>query len=219
MVFRVILRLNGEYKSTLYRSTTVESAYKRYHKLLEENKTVLFPKKYVNHGKIKPVKYEISVTKITEEDDKFRLLRDDVGKSFVEPQLGDWTILASSNYEFEETFWLFGKSPVHERVTIHELIKPMMKDMGNLKTTKQIIVVHNKLLIYNENQFDMVICKCKKDAQRLHHALARATKNNNIKNLLFMGTATQATITRLYELIREKTGWPMSKIYRRTTRP
>jgi hypothetical protein len=94
-----------------------------------------------------------------------------------------------------------------------------MKDMGNLKTTKQIIVVHNKLLIYNENQFDMIICKCKKDAQRLHHALARATNNNNIKNLLFMGTATQATITRLYELIREKTGWPMSKIYRRTTRP
>jgi hypothetical protein len=219
MVFRVILRLDGQYKSTLFRSTKIESVYKRYHKLLEENNTVLFPKKYVNHGKIKPVKYEISVTKITEEGDKFRLLRDDVGKSYTEPQLGDWTILVSSEYNFEETFWLFGKSPVNERVTIHDIIKPLMKDMGNLKTTKQIIVVHNKLLLYNENQFDMVICKCKKDAQRLHHALAKAVKNNNIKNLLFMGTATQASITRLYELIKEKTGWPMSKVYRRTTRP
>lgn len=219
MVFRVILRVDGEYKSTLYRSSTVESAYKRYHKLLDENKTVLFPKKYVNHGKIKTVKYEISVTKVTEDGDKFRLLRDDLGKSYVENKLGDWTILASNEYYFEESFWLFGKSPVNERVTIHDIVKLLMKDVNSIKMTKQVIVVHNKLLIYNENQFDMVICKCKKDAQRLHHALAKAVSNNNIKNLLFMGTATQATISLLYTIIKEKTGWPMSKIYRRTTRP
>jgi hypothetical protein len=27
------------------------------------------------------------------------------------------------------------------------------------KMVKEIIVVYNKLIIYNENQFDMVICK------------------------------------------------------------
>jgi len=34
-----------------------------------------------------------------------------------------------------------------------------------------------------------------------------------------MGTASQATISRMYDLIKEKTGWPIQKIWRTTTRP
>ncbi len=84
---------------------------------------------------------------------------------------------------------------------------------------KQVIVVHNKLIIYNEEQFDMVICKCKEDAQRLHHALGAVAKKQKIKSLLFMGTATPATVGRMYQIIHEHTGWPMPKIRRRSTRP
>ena len=72
MVFRVILRLNGEYKSTLYRSTTVESAYKRYHKLLEEGQlkfgidpeTKLKIKQYEELG-LKPAQMLIQLRKET----------------------------------------------------------------------------------------------------------------------------------------------------------
>jgi fibrillarin-like rRNA methylase len=49
--------------------------------------------------------------------------------------------------------------------------------------------------------------------------LAKVTKINKIKNILFMGTASQATISRMYDLIKEKTGWPIQKIWRTTTRP
>ena len=91
-----------------------------------------------------------------------------------------------------------------------------MSGIYKKQITKQAIVVHNKLIIHNEDQFDMVICKCIDDAQRLHHVLAKVTKINNI---LFMGTASQATISRMYDLIKEKTGWPIQKIWRTTTRP
>jgi hypothetical protein len=43
------------------------------------------------------------------------------------------------------------------------------------KMVKEIIVVYNKLIIYNENQFDMVICKNLEDAQ-LHHTLSKICK-------------------------------------------
>jgi len=65
----------------------------------------------------------------------------------------------------------------------------------------------------------MVICKNLLDAQRLHHTLAKIVKKQKIKSLLFMGTASKATIGILYDLIHENTKWPYTKIRRRTTRP
>ena len=94
-----------------------------------------------------------------------------------------------------------------------------MQNLRIVKTNKVVIVVHNKLLIYNEKEFDMVICKCKKDAQRLHHTLAKAAEKNKIKNLLFMGTASKANVSKMYDLIHDKTKWPYTKIRRTSTRP
>ena len=85
--------------------------------------------------------------------------------------------------------------------------------------TKQIIVVHNKLVLHNEDQFEMIICKNKLDAQRLHHTLHKACKKNKIKSIIFMGTASPATVSRMYELIHENTKWPMEKVRRTSTRP
>jgi len=36
---------------------------------------------------------------------------------------------------------------------------------------------------------------------------------------MFMGTASPATISKMYDLIHKKTKWPYTKIWRRTTRP
>jgi chemotaxis methyl-accepting protein methylase len=88
-----------------------------------------------------------------------------------------------------------------------------------LKKMKQIIVVHNKLIIYNEEQFDMVICKNIEDAQRLHHTLAKIAKKQKFKGLLFMGTASKLMIGRMYDLIVAKTGWKIEKVRRTSTRP
>ena len=84
---------------------------------------------------------------------------------------------------------------------------------------KQIIVVHNKLIIYNEDQFEMVICKNLEEAQRLHHTLAKIAKKQKIKSLLFMGTAGKVMVGRMYDLIHDRTGWPYTKIRRTSTRP
>jgi len=220
MLYRVILTRNNEYVMTLHRCKTKETSFINFRKKIEENEKVMFPKKFVNYNGIKPVKYKIYCVKDTEETDDFRTVKDSLGRVRVEkPLFGIWTVLDSAEYQLEEKFWIFGKDPKVDRSTIHEVIKLLMKNLGVAKTNKVIIVVHNKLLIYNEKEFDMIVCKCKKDAQRLHHALAKASQNNKIKNLLFMGTASKANISKMYDLIHDKTEWPYTKIRRTSTRP
>lgn len=218
-MYRVILVKNGEYKSTLYKCKTRATVFGNFRRIIEENeKEIMFPKKYVNYGKITPVEYKIYCVKDTEDNDEFRLINDKLGKlKYESPLFGKWTILDDYDYNVEERFWIYGNDPKGERGTIKDIIKLLMKNVSNRKMNKQIIVVHNKLLIYNEELFDMVLCKNKSDAQRLHHTLIKAMEKTNIKNLLFMGTASKVMISRMYLLIKEKTGWPLIKIYRRTT--
>jgi hypothetical protein len=217
MTYRVVLLCNGEYKKTLHRARTLETIFTRYHKIKDENK-ILFPKRFVNSNKIIPVKYEIAVTKITEDGDTFRILRDEYGKLYTEKPLGDWTILATQDYELEETFMLYGLGYKNgERPTIREIVKRLMINAHSKKIVKQVIVVYNKLLIYNEDKFDMVLCKNTEEAQRLHHTLAKIAKKQKIKSLLFMGTATKSNIGRLYDVIHDETGWPYPKIRRQST--
>lgn len=217
-MFRVILVANGVYKKTLHKSKTRETAFINYHSIKEKN-NVLYPRRFINTNGIKPVKYQICVTKITEEGDTFRLLRDDYGKTYTEEPIGDWTILASDDFEVEETFWLYGFNPKADRPNISEIVKKLMIGAYAKKMVKQIIVVYNKLIIYNEDQFDMVICKNMEDAQRLHHTLSKIAKKQKIKSLLFMGTASQAMVSRMYDIIVEETGWDIIKVRRTTTRP
>lgn len=198
---------------------TKETSFINYRLLIDNNKEVVFPKQYVNNNGIKPVKYKILVIKDTEEGDEFRALRDKLGRTYIEKPLGDWTILNDHEYQKEETFWMWPKDPKVDRVTIHDIVKPMMEGAYQKKMVKQMIVVHNKLILHNEDQFEMVICKCKKDAQRLHHALHKACKKHKIKSVIFMGTASPSTVSRMYEIIQEKTGWLMTKIRRTSTRP
>ena len=219
-MYRVILTKNGEYKQTLHRCKTNDTSFINYHRIIEENKTVIFPKKYVNYNGIIPVEYKIYVVKDLEDTDEPRVVRDKMGRVKTEkPMFGIWTVLADHEYQLEESFWMWPRNSKNDRVTIYDIVKPMMEGAYQKKMVKQMIVVHNKLILHNEDQFEMIICKCKKDAQRLHHALQKACKKGSIKSVIFMGTATPATVSRMYELIQEKTGWRMEKIRRTSTRP
>jgi hypothetical protein len=219
-MYRVILTINNRYKKTLHRSKTKEASFDNFRRLIDENNNVIFPKQYTNSHGINKIKYKILVVKDKEDFDENRTLRDGLGKLYIEKPIFDlWTVLSDSDYEIEETFWMYGRDPVFDRVTIHEILKPMMLHAYKKTTVKQLIVVNNKLVLYNEDQFEMVICKCKKDAQRLHHALAKACSKNKIKSIIFMGTASKATIPQMYSIILENTDWSIEKIRRTSTRP
>jgi hypothetical protein len=195
------------------------TAYLRYHKFKDANK-VIFPKKYVNDGTIKPIKYEIFLVKDIEDGDRKRLVRDSMGRLVdEEPMFNIWTILHSSDFEIEETFWVFGQPSKKDRKTIHDVARIIMSDAKEIKKNRQVIVVHNKLVIHNDERFDMIICKNKRDCQRLHHLLKNESIKFKLKGLLFMGTCSRASMPMLYEIIHINTGWEYRKIRRTSTRP
>tara|TARA_R110001632_G_scaffold17923_5_gene56144 strand:+ start:47 stop:703 length:657 start_codon:yes stop_codon:yes gene_type:complete len=218
-MYRVILLKNGKYSMTMHRCKTRETSFVNYRKIVDANVGIIFPRQYVNYKGIKKITYKVCVVKVTEEGDEFRVRRDKMGRTYTEKPIGDWTIIDDHPYEFEETFWMFGKDPVKHRVKINDILKVMMVGAYKKNMVKQLIVVHNKLILHNEEQFEMVICKCKEDAQRLHHMIHNACKKNKIKSIIFMGTASEATVSRMYDIIHENTGWPMTKIRRTSTRP
>jgi len=219
MTYRVILLSNGEVKKVLHKAKTRETSFINYHNI-KDNNNVIYPKRFINSRGIKPVKYQICIVKDTEPTDEFRVLRDAYGKLYTEKPINGWTILTSDDFEVEEDFLIYGYEIQNgERPRINEILKRLMVNAHAKRNVKQIIVVYNKLLIYNEDQFDMVICKNKEDAQRLHHTLAKIARKQKLKTLMFMGTASQATTSKMYDLIHDKTGWSFIKIRRTSTRP
>ncbi len=222
MIFkcRVILTKNGKYLKTLHKCQTRKSAFLRYRKHIEENKSVIFPKKFTNTKivGVRPVEFKILVVKITESDDKFRVLRDKYGRTYTEKPIGIFTVLDDHEFNFEESFWIYGmNNKGHARPTIKELIKKITIGAYKKNVLKQIIVIHNKLVIYSEDSFDMILCKNKNDAQRLHHKLHQAAVKNKITGFTFGGTIkSKKMISDTYKLIMERTGWPKTKVMRYT---
>ena len=217
-MYRIILLGNGEYKKALHKHKNRENAFINYRKLKLTNEKVIFPRKYVNSHAIQPINYELFIVKKYEPGDKMRIRRDRFGKTYEEKPLFElWTVLDSSHYEIEETFWMYGKSS-NDRIIITDIMS-MLHVVSDAKDIKQLIVVHNKLVIHSDTVFEMIICKCEKDAQRLHHQLHKLCVKDDVKGYLFMGTATPASVSEMYEIIKENTNWNIKKIRRTSTRP
>lgn len=226
--YHIVLLKNGEWRRSYNRLRTREWIFKSYHKILKENENVLFPQRYVNHFGIIPVKYHLCVLKRREEGDENITLRDEYGRLKEEPPIispkpyyNEYTVLDKNPFELEETFWVYGYDSVYERKTISDIVYFLTEGLKDSKDTiRSVMAVYNKLLIYDEEKFHMVICKCQKDAQRLHHALRDAAFENKLnKKIVFLGTAAPQVASEMYEFIHEKTGWAMDKIRRTTTRP
>lgn len=220
MEYQIILTQNKELKKVLFKSKNKTNTFLKYRELSNESDNVIFEKKHVNNNGIIPVEYMLYVVKLPEEGETRRLVRDSMGKYSEEGLLFDqWTIMDSKPYRIEENLWIYGNDPRKDRKSVKDVVKVLIEGMGRERVTKEVIVCHNKLVIYNEEFFGMVICKCIKDAQRLHHLLYKTAIASKIKGLLFMGTANPVTISLLYEVIQEETEWPLTKIRRTTTRP
>tara|TARA_R110000868_G_scaffold176916_4_gene414980 strand:- start:10226 stop:10828 length:603 start_codon:yes stop_codon:yes gene_type:complete len=196
------------------------TAYINYNRIKGENDLVKFPKKFVNDKIIKPVKYEICLVKDIEDDDRNRFIRDELGRVYEETPIFDlWTVKESSEYAIEETFWIYGHTSRKDRKMFDEVLNVVFTNSKDATSNRQAIVVHNKLVVQNEDSFDMIICKNKKDCQRLHHALHDYSKYNKINGVIFMGTCGNANISMMYDIIVERTSWDIKKVRRTSTRP
>ena len=67
-------------------------------------------------------------------------------------------------------------------------------------------------------KYELILCNCPLDSEKLYGVLKKFAENNNINNILFTGDI-KLDKTEIYNMIANKTGWDKNKVYRTVTRP
>lgn len=208
--------------------STEKQANKHFNKMLEENKKVVFPKEYVSIDIIEPCKYELLIIKRRgENESNITKLRDSYG-DLIDHQTDsdEWIVYDKAPYMIEETFWVYGFSPLHQRKTfeyIYEnIVVPNTKNKGDFLN---FILFKNKLLIENSEKQEMIICKNKSDCIRLYNEIqSKCNDDNRCKYYMFLGDWGKGKQNKYYferaiEKIKRLTSWDRLKITRYNTRP
>lgn len=207
---------------------TEKQANKCFNKMLEENKNVSFPKEYVNIDVIETCKYELLlIRRRGKNEEKTTKLRDSYGDLIEhETDSENWVVYNKAPYKIEETFWVYGYSPLHQRKTFsfiyEEIVKPKTNIKGNFLN---FILFKNKLLLETLSTKDLIICKNKSDCIRLYNELQRYCFNDKkCKYYMFCGDWGNGKKNKYYyekaiEKIHELTSWDKLKITRYNTRP
>ena len=186
MRYKIIITKDGKKKKVLYEGPNENIAKEKYYNTKDNNK-VLFPKENNAYKKVKPVNYEIMFLKEKEDSDTPFYVRDELGRTKpVDINSDQWSLVHKDDYYYEEKFTVFGYD---KRLETKEIIKYILLRKNKVDKIKQVNYVINKVLIYQNGDFDIIVCKNNSDAKRL------------------------------YKRIVEKTGWTINKTYRSSTRP
>lgn len=217
-LYQIILTSNGKRIETLYSAQSLDKVNRKFRSLLNNNKTVKFPVKYLNVGKIIDAHYELYIIKRNEGESKIVKLKDENGKIInFQTDNDDWIIYDREDYNKEESFWVYGYHPIYQRKNFEWIFNNIIKNENTKFNSKQIVVYRNKLLICTTFTTDIVFCKNISDCIRLYNELERECKNNKIKYVFFSGDAYHSTLKKTWlNKIQTLTGWSYNKIRRNT---
>lgn len=221
--YQIIILKNNERLYTVSNHYTQESAIRKYNKMLEENKEIVFPIKFLNVEKIESVKYHIAIIKRkTDTDDDIPKLRNDYGEyvDHVVVDNDEWIMFEKEEYKFEESFWVYGYNPHYYRKTFMWIYEELVKKHANNKRDILSIGYYkNKVLFETINHIDMVICKNKDDGIRLFSLLDDYVQNDKLKYIMFIGNlaATRNQASKVRDKIQSFTHWTRNYINYPTT--
>ena len=216
MLYKIIITKDGKKKKVLYEGSNEDTAKEKYFNTKDKN-IVLFPKKNNAYKKVKPVHYEIMFLKEKEDSESPFYVRDELGRNKpVDIKSDKWSLVHKDDFFYEEKFTVYG---FKERLETKDIIKKILLRRNKEDKIKQVNYVINKVLIYQNGDFDVVVCKNSSDAKRLYKTLREFCETNKVNNIMFTGLVGKRNRTKLYKRIVEKTGWTINKTYRSSTRP
>lgn len=223
-VYKIIITSHNKQKDYIGTYFTAKSANKKFHEMVNESDNVKFPVLYINIDRnIKPAKYDVVILKKRiDGEDKTTFLKNDYG-SYVEHETtsDNWIVYDKAIYYKEETFWVYGYNPFVQRKTFDFIYNELLKPKANSKyNILNIYIYKNKLVMDNLEQTELVTCKNKEDAIRLHNMLQTYATNDKLKYILFSGDWSYGNNAKAaVKKIQELTNWTLLKINRSNTRP
>jgi hypothetical protein len=223
-IYSIILTNHGKQKETICSEATEEKIYKRYEKLLKENKKVVFPVRFNNEQHVMvESEHELVIIKCRDEYEKKETkIKTDSGEfAIYETTDDDWIVIDRTPYNIEETFWVYGYHPRIQRKTFEWIFENfVLKDSKNKYMFKSIQIYLNKVLFDCNGELEMVICKNKQDAIRMYNLIEEYAKKKRCKYVMFMGDLAHSKYrSKWFERIKKLTNWSDTKIRRPSTRP
>lgn len=222
-MYKIYIIAHDRQKSIVGWYTNKKDAYAKWNEMLANNKKIIFPMRYTNNDRIYEFTYEMLMTKRKEAGDPdVGRLRDEYGK-FVDHKINidDWIVFDKAVYETEETFWVYGYHPLHQRKNFQFIFDEFVaKDIDDPYNFKNIYIFKNKVLFDGNGKLNMVICKNVSDAIRMYNQIEQWCKDRKYKNLMFSGNMAESVLKMDYvEKIRNLTHWNNKKILRNNLRP
>ena len=219
--FKIISTLNGKQNGYIGCYNTYADAYAELCKLEEDNKKVIFPRKYLNSGNIFNIKDEFLLLEKNRDGNKNNgMLRNEFGK-FIEHKIinnTNWIIRDKIQRHVEETFWVYGYDPKTERKDVMYIFNTLL--LNSIETPYDIIrvlVYKNKLIIkYDNKPMSMVMCKNTSDCIRLYNFISDKIRTEKIKQIACVGAYNKISDSRreIEKEIMNLTGWNKVKIQR-----
>jgi len=223
--YRIIITSQNKVMICVFKAMNKRTSVTAFNKIINENKKVVrFPIRYSSRDhKLMESKYELLLmkSKIDGETNE-PLLRNEFGQ--LVPHVSNSSkmiIYKKEEYLLEESFWVYGYNPKSQRKDFNYILNEMiLKDLPKVKCPiKSISVFKNKLIIQGDYDFEMVICKCENDSARLYTEIEKELNKSRVKSVFFAGMIKGISRARLEAKILEKTGWPLEKVRRKSTRP
>jgi hypothetical protein len=202
---------------------TYADAYAKMQSLKEENERVVFPRKYMNKGNVKPVVEEYLILEKNRDGTKDDgMARNEYGKFVAQKIVNNdkWVVRDKCEKLTEETFWVYGYDPKVDRKDFMWIYDNFITGcLANSYDIIRVSIYKNKLLLrYDDRELNMVMCKNGSDAIRFYNTLKDMTEKKRVKQVVYVGSHNRISEQRraIEAEIMELTGWSKNKVQRST---
>ena len=205
--FLIVLFKNKDKRKIINKFQTFKKTEKFFNELLEKSNSIIFEKKFDNGHESD---YELAILQKKSEVKNFMYIKDDFGRTIkVDLEDDDYQILKISNFKVEETILDY---QTKKKITVPFLLKTYLSKEG----LKMISKLNNKIVIQNDDVFNMFTLKNDEDANRFIESLSTHFINIGRNDCIFVKDSSTVQRKYLYTLLVEK-GFPKSYLFRHST--
>jgi hypothetical protein len=206
--FAILLVKNKKIKKKVQGYKGFYWSNKAFTTLKDLNKTV-FPRKYVQGHAYGANKSSLEILLVKkrdiDNDSAGRIVMTALGP-IVENVKGNWDIIDKFEYQFEETFKVYG---VEERYSILQILANIFLERLSAKNQYDVYEINAKIYITDWKKDDIIFaCKCKNDALRMYNFLINYFHNLNCTKFFFNVEPPQMKKREIKKRILEKTCIP-----------
>lgn len=215
--YKIVSCRNQKQNGYYGKFSSAKDAYAFVDVLLEDSKSVVFPKKVVNSKGVDECVDEYLILERRVGDEKTPLLRNEYGK-LVEHKTNTerWIVFDKFRYDVEETFWVYGYDPQSGRKTFMWVYENLLVgDIEGKYDIKRVILYNNKIVVKNDRgEIEIVFCKTRSDAIRFYNMLQEKVLKDGYTQVFFEGAriGNGDKTSKLIDELCEYTGWGRRKV-------